>query len=555
MINRKWWKEAIGYQIYPRSFLDTNGDGVGDLRGIINKLDYLESLNINLIWISPFYPSPLDDNGYDISDFTDVDPQLGTMDEFKELLTKAHAKGIHIIIDCVLNQTSDEHPWFIESRSNITNDKRDYYIWSKGKNNQAPTNWGSFFGGSAWKYDELTNEYYLKIFSDKMPDLNWSHPDLREEMANMIRFWLDLGVDGFRMDALAHLGKDMSLSNSDLPTDDNGIAYDWSKFSNRPQLYDYLRELNQKVFSHYDIMTIGEVGGGAKFPEAFQYTNPDNPAIDMVFNFDATWHNMSYGYEVLKPEKFHTNVVSLKRDLNYWIQNSQEHGIHPPMYWHNHDHPRVLSQYGSLEFHRESGSMLGMVLLSLPGTPFIYNGEEIGMSNVDYTNPDDFKDVSTRNFFKDHAHRLSMEEMMNHIRYTGRDNGHTPMQWSGNEHAGFSTTTPYLKLVSNYPEINVESQQKQPDSILNTYRTMAKIRKDNSELFAYGSFELVSASHPDLFIFRRTYQTSSVLLLANFRDYAVDYEIPTDLPVIFHNYEQLDSTTLQPFECILFKES
>ncbi|NLC06094.1 MAG: alpha-glucosidase [Erysipelothrix sp.] len=552
---RKWWKEAIGYQIYPRSYLDTNHDGIGDIRGIIDKLDYIESLNVNLVWISPFYPSPLDDNGYDISDFKGVDPQLGTLEEVKELIEKAHAKGIRIILDCVLNQSSDEHPWFIESRSSKNNEKRDYYIWAQGKDNQPPNNWGSFFGESAWKYDKLTDEYYLKIFSDKMPDLNWSNPTLRQEMADIIRFWLDLGIDGFRMDAIAHLGKDMTLTDSTLESDERGIAYDWSKFSNRPQLFDYLQELHQKVFSHYDIVTIGEVGGGAKFPEGYKYTNPQNPSIDMVFNFDHTWHNMPYGYEVLTPEKFNTNVIALKEDLDYWIQNSQKHNIHPPMYWLNHDHPRVLSQYGSLDYHRESGSMLGMVLLSLPGTPFIYNGEEIGMTNVDYTNPKDFKDVNTRNYFKNNAHRLTIEQMMNHMRYTGRDNGHTPMQWNANQHAGFSTTTPYLKLVSNYTTINVQDQENKEKSILNTYRTMAKIRKDNIQLFAYGTFELIDAKHPDLFIFKRQFNQEKYILIANFRDYEVPYQLPKYQEVTFHNYDNLANAKLRPYEAILLKES
>lgn len=553
----KWWHTAIGYQIYIRSYYDTNNDGMGDIRGIIEKLDYIASLNVNLIWITPFYPSPLDDNGYDISDFQDVDPQLGTLDDIKELITKAHDKGIRIIIDCVLNQSSDEHSWFVESRKDTTNTKRDYYIWAKGTvdsegNQLPPNNWGSFFGGSAWTYDKETEEYYLRIFSEKMPDLNWSNPKLRQAMADAINYWCDLGIDGFRMDAIAHLGKDMSLSDSPLP-EENGIAYDWSKFSNRPQLYTYLQELYQKSFKHYDIVTIGEVGGGAKIEEAAKYINHQNPAIDMVFNFDTTWHNMPYGYEVLKPEKFHVDVIGLKRDFNYWFNESKKRNIHTPVYWHNHDHPRLLSQYGDINFHRESGTMLGMVLLTFPGTPFIYNGEEIGMTNVDYTDPKDFKDVNTRTFFKNNAHRLTMDQMMNHMRYAGRDSGHTPMQWSAEKHAGFSTTNPYLKVVGNYKEINVAKQDKDPNSILNTYRTMAHIRHNHPETLVYGDFKLIQPDHPDLFIYERTSDKETFQIIANFRDRNILHQIPIDEEIIAHNYQDTDPNNLRPFECYIIK--
>lgn len=547
-MDRRWWQSAIGYQIYPRSFYDTNHDGMGDLRGIIEKLDYIKSLNVTCLWISPFYPSPLDDNGYDISDFRGVDPQLGSLEDFKELLDKAHQRGIRILLDCVLNQTSDEHPWFMEARHSVESNKRDYYIWGKGQNGNPPNNWGSFFGGSAWEYDEGSEEYYLKIFSKKMPDLNWSNKLVQQEMEEMVRYWLDMGVDGFRMDAISHLGKDMSLSNSELEEKD-GIAYDWSKFSNRDQLYEYLHSLHKNVLRHYDIVTIGEVGGGAKFNDALRYVNKERPTIDMVFNFDTTWHNIPYGYEVLVPQKFEVDVISLKRDMEYWVTNSQKHNIHPPVYWHNHDHPRALSQYGSLEFHRESGTMLGMVLLTLPGTPFIYNGEEIGMTNIDYTNPEDFKDVNSRNFFELNKNRLSMDEMMNHMRYTGRDSGHLPMQWSDDEHAGFSSQKPYLKIVQSYKSVNVAKQENDPNSILNMYRQMAKLRLENPEDFVFSDFVVIDKEHPDVF----TYERGNFLVISNWRDREVPYKFDETLEVIAHNYQDTLINTLRPYECLVVK--
>lgn len=538
----QWVKESVGYEIYPRSFYDGNGDGMGDIQGIIKKLDYLSDLGINLIWIGPFYPSPLDDNGYDVSDFMNVDPQLGTLADIKQLIQKAHQLGIRVMFDFVMNQTSDEHPWFIESCQNKNSEKRDYYIWQKGKSqNRPPTNWGSFFGGSAWKYDKQSDEYYMKIFSDKMPDLNWSNPKVRFEMGKVAKFWLDLGVDGFRMDAIAHLARDMKFVDSKKKKID-GVVGDWSKFSNRKELYTYLKQLHQEVFSQYNCLTIGEVGGGAKIKDALKYI----PSIDMVFNFDACW--------CLTADN-KVDVMRLKNTINYWITNSLKHGIYLPQYWLNHDHPRVMSQYGSQKYFKESGKALALLLLSLYGLPFIYNGEEIGMQNALYDKLSDFKDVSSQNYIKLNAHRLSEQEMLNHLRNNSRDHGHLPMQWTSEKYAGFSVKEPYLKVNLDYQKVNVAQQLQDKDSILNFYRQMIQLRLNSkwSEVLQSGDFELIESQHPQIFGFRRKLNNRSLLVLVNLSEQDTTYSV-AEGEIIISNIDSHKPHSLGAYEGIIMRE-
>lgn len=521
-----WINQSVGYEIYPRSFYDSDGDGLGDIRGIIEKLDYLNNLGVNLLWIGPFYPSPLDDNGYDVSDFTDVDTRLGSLEDIKELIDKCHQRDIRIIFDYVMNQTSDEHPWFIESKSSEENDKRDYYIWSN-----KPNNWGSFFGGSAWNYSEESDSYYLKIFSDKMPDLNWSNENTRKAMFDVAKFWLDLGCDGFRMDAIAHLGKDMTLSDSEKELE-KGIAYDWSKFSNRDQLYDYLAELKSSVLEKYDCITIGEVGGGAKLSDAFRYTK----SIDMVFNFDACW--------CLNQDKS-VDVVELKRVINYWTKGMIEKGQILPQYWLNHDHPRVMSQYGNEDEPNLSGKMLATILLFLYGVPFIYNGEEIGMTNAKYTDLADFKDVSSQNFIKMNRDEKTDEELLEVLHHSMRDHGHLPMQWSDKEHAGFSTNKPYLKINSDYQTVNVESQLDDPNSLLNYYKQAIKTRLAH-EVFMLGDFELIDPNHDKVFAYKRTYNDVTAYIICNMTNQDVEFESFKG-EVLLSNYQD-EKEMLRPYE-------
>ena len=560
-MSNEWWKKEIAYQIYPKSFKDSNGDGIGDLRGIIEKLDYLEDLGVTLLWLCPIYKSPMDDNGYDVSDFFDVDPVFGTLDDARQLIAEAHKRDIKVVLDLVLNHTSDEHAWFMESRSSVDNPKRDYYIWQKGKVDQdgtllPPNNWGSFFEGSAWNYDKQTNEYYMKIFSNKMPDLNWDNPKLREEMYHVARYWLDLGVDGFRVDAIAHLARDLSFEDSPLPLTIHGVAPDWSKFSNRPELFTYINEFHDKVLSQYDCMTVGEVGGGAKLEAGLGYAAYDARAFNMAFNFDHCWEVN----RVLDPEtskmKNVTRVKDLKRIFNYWIEGMNQKGW-LPQYWLNHDHPRVISQYGDpVHYHRESGSMLGSVLLTLPGTPFIYNGEEIGMTNVDYTDVNDFNDVWVKNNVKKLLEHDTMENVMDQLRRTSRDNARTPMQWSSAPYAGFSKVKPVQKEISNYTEINVEKQRSEPNSILKAYQKLIHLRRfsEYSDVLVFGQFELVQAEHEDVFAYDRYNENKRVRIIANFRPFTVKFDTPEG-KTIFTNYERDYSVGLElkPFEVIIIE--
>lgn len=558
-MEKNWWHTSVGYQIYPRSFYDSNHDGIGDLCGIIEKLDYLNELGVNLLWICPFYKSPMDDNGYDVSDYYQVDPVFGSFEDAKELIEKAKQRGIRIILDLVMNQTSDEHPWFVESRSSLDNPKRDFYIWKDPKYNEdgiriPPNNWASFFGGTCWNFDETTGQYYMKIFSDKMPDLNWENEAMRTAMYDMASFWLDLGVDGFRIDAIAHLAKDLSFEDSEMALNEDGVAPDWKKFSNRPRLFEYLHEFNEQVLSKYDIVTIGEVGGGADVEDAKNYAGYDTQGFNMVFNFDHCWHNGAWDDFGRTYGKLNVDVVSLKTRMDYWIQGSFDN-MWIPHYWLNHDHPRVMSQYGDPDhYHRESGSMLGMILLSLPGTPFIYNGEEIGMTNVDYTNAYDFRDVWVKNFLIEASKRTPIEQLMNHLRRTSRDNARTPMQWNAQLHGGFTQGKPHQKSVSNYSRINVESQINVPNSIFGMYKAMIKLRlnSDYTQTLVYGDFNLIEREDTQLYAFKRQGE-KTLLFIANFSDQIKDVShLDLSGHVVINNYDDL-TQTLQPYQAILIE--
>lgn len=568
MINQlKWWQKAVGYQIYPASFYDTNGDGIGDLPGIIAKLDYLQDLGIDLIWVCPFFKSPRDDNGYDISDYFSVDPVFGQTSDMKLLIDEAHKRNIKVIFDFVLNHTSDEHPWFIESRKDETNPKRDFYIWRKGSITKEgkrlpPNNWRGFFSDSAWAYDHLTDSYYMKIFSKKMPDLNWENPKVRMAIFDVAKFYLDLGVDGFRLDAIAHLARDTSFQSSTLPTESDGTVLDYLKFSNLPRMFDYLAEFKQEVLSKYDCVTVGEVGGGVSPEQSLRYSGFVDGAINMVFNFDTAWENGAYASEGKSDKEVVTNVVGMKNNFRRWFDGCYQKSW-LPLYWDNHDHPRVLSQYGSVKYRNESAKMLAMVLLFMYGTPFLFNGEEIGMSNVVYENLEDFKDVSDQNFIKEGRHRFASDlAMAKYLQRTSRTNGHAPMQWNDRENAGFSTGTPWLKMNPNYPEVNVETQLKDPNSILHFYKQAIELRKkkDILHLTVATPFSLVDAQHPDVFAYTHLSLDDGLLVIANFRAYEVSFQ--TDYlkdikEVVLANYPDLEinGTTIKlpPFGALLLR--
>lgn len=558
---REWWKEAIGYEIYPSSFYDTNNDGIGDLRGIINKLDYLESLGIDLLWICPFFVSPFDDCGYDVKDFLHVDPRFGTDEDIRELIDKAHQKGMKVIIDFVMNHTSDEHPWFVDA-CNGDEDKKDYYIWQKGKLDKTgsllpPNNWSGFFNDSAWCRLKNSDDFYLKIFSKKMPDLNWENETLRNDMFAIAKAWLDTGIDGFRMDAIAHLAKDLTFMDSKENINESGLAEDWSKFSNLPRLFYYLKEFKEKVLKCYDCVTIGEVGGGVTPRNALKYVNYNSGPFNMVFNFDHVWVHGSYGNE-FNDDELICDVVKLKEVFHNWIQTYGDYAWYP-VYWLNHDHPRVLSQYGDVEYRKESAKMLAMVLLFMGGTPFIYNGEEIGMSNVTYTDLNDFKDVSAQNFIANSKDKLSEEEILTYLRKANRVNARTPMQWNDKRHAGFSKVKPFLKVNDNYKEVNVEQQLNDPDSILNFYKKMIKLRKTKyQDVVLDGNLRFVDMENEDVFAYCKYTDSMKIAVVANFRNHDVDFTFDFKIKnIVEKNYSDIrfnkQNIKLRPFECVLFE--
>ncbi len=553
----KWYKEAIGYEIYPFSFMDANGDGYGDLRGVIDKLDYLEKLGIGLIWLCPIFDSPLEDFGYDVSDFYRVNPLLGTNEDLKELIDQAHGKGIRVIIDLVLNHVSSEHEWFKKAVKEPGGPFHDYFIFRKpviknGKR-QPPNNWMGFFSESVWTYVPDLDEYYFHLFSEHMPDLNWENPLLREEMYRVARHYLDMGVDGFRMDAIAHLAKDTSF----IDADGGDLVLDTSKFSNRERLFDYLAEFKQEVTDRYeDILTVGEVGGEVSTDGAIRYADRRSGSLTMVFNFDTCWENGAYGSVWKADDEITTNVVNLKALLKKWYEKC--HGCcDMPLYWMNHDHPRVVSQYGSMKYHDRSAKMLATVLLFLYGTPFLYQGEELGMTNVDYEKAEDFSaDVGSWNFVKSHP-EIPNDVILRFLRRTSRLNARTPMQWTGGAYAGFSCVPPYIPVNGNCRLINAETQEKDPDSVLNYYRKAVALRKALNGFVVNGKLRFLKERDPDLMIYTHRLGKEAVTVIANFREEERTVRIRSGQECLLSNAPftiEDGKVKIPPFACFLLKK-
>lgn len=562
---RKWWKEAVAYQIYPKSFNDTNGDGIGDLRGIIEKLDYLADLGVNVLWLCPIYTSPMDDNGYDISDFYNIAPEYGTIEDAKELLHEAKKRGIHIVLDLVLNHTSDEHPWFIEARSSKDNPYRDYYIWREGKtdkegNEIEPTNWASFFTPSCWEKDETTGEYYMHIFSKKMPDLNWSNDEMRQELYKMAQWWLGLGVDGFRVDAISHIEKDWTFTDSTLE-EDGQYKKDWAKFSNHPKVNTFLKEFNQNVLSKYDVFAVGELGGGPAIQDGLNYAGYDSNELNMAFTFEHCWLNN--GFDCLEEDwENKVDLVGLKEVFNTW-QTGLFGKAWNPLYWLNHDHPRVLSQYGHTgEYRNESAKMLGTALLFMWGTPFIYNGEEIGMTNANYENFSDYRDVATVELIKRMQEEGYSDERIHHyINVTTRDNARTPMQWDDTANAGFSTGTPWINVNKNYTEVNVASQLQDEQSIFHHYRKAIALRRHSEykDVIVYGQYTLLCPEHETVYAYTREFEGKKILVVCNFFEEPTSIKLPkmTIVETLLSNYDiqegNVTNLHLRPYEAIVFE--
>ena len=505
-VRERWWKEAVAYQVYPRSFKDSNGDGIGDLNGVTEKLDYLKDLGIDLIWICPMYRSPNDDNGYDISDYQAIMDEFGTMEDFDRLLEETHARGMRLILDLVVNHTSDEHPWFLESRASKTSPKRDWYIWRDGKNGAEPNNWESIFSGSAWEHDDTTGQYFMHLFSRKQPDLNWENHEMRTAVYDMMRWWLDKGIDGFRIDAISHLKKEPTLA--DVPNPEN-LPYAPSMVShlNYDGLLDYVDDICGNVFNHYDIVTVGEMNG-LDASHAEEWVGGNRGRLNMVFQFEHVrlWEPQAG----LRP----TPAV-LKKIFTSWQEALEGKGWNA-LYVENHDVTRIASRWGDTEHHwRESATCIAAMYFLMQGTPFIYQGQEIGMTNTRFASLADFDDVSAKNKAKD-LQRMGMSEaeIIEFLTRTGRDNSRTPMQWDSSPYAGFSTHEPWLKVNPNFEMINVENQLHDPQSVLNFYRQMIHLRKREKAL-VYGRYDLLLDDHEQIYAYSRLYGDERFVVLCN----------------------------------------
>jgi alpha-glucosidase len=518
-MKKLWWKEAVAYQVYPRSFMDSNGDGIGDIQGIISKLEYLKDLGIDVIWVSPMFESPNDDNGYDISDYQEIMAEFGKMADFDQLLEETHRLGMKLILDLVINHTSDEHPWFIESRSSKESPKRDWYIWRDGKDGKEPNNWESIFSGSAWEYDKQTDQYFMHIFSRKQPDLNWENPEVRNSLYDMVNWWLDKGIDGFRVDAISHIKKEEGLE--DMPNPE-GLKYVscFDKMMNVDGIHTFLDELKKETFSKYDIMTVGEANGVTveDASDLEDWVGEEKGKFNMVFQFE---HLALWDAEAEKE----LDIVELKDVLTRWQKGLENKGWNA-LFIENHDKARVVSTWGNdKEYWRESATSFGAMYFLMQGTPFIYQGQEIGMTNVQFDSIDDYDDVSAKNMYRlKRAEGVPHEEIMEIIWASGRDNSRTPMQWSENTNAGFTTGSPWLKVNPNYSKINVANQLQDPGSILNFYKKMVQLKKSN-EVFTYGTYELLLAEDPQVYVYSRTLVKEKVIVISNLTKKPAEIEL------------------------------
>lgn len=551
-----WWREGIVYQIYPRSFLDSNGDGVGDLKGIIKKLDYLRDLGIDIIWLNPVYESPNDDNGYDISDYRDIMKELGTMKDWEDLLSGIHARDMRLIMDLVVNHTSDEHPWFIESRSSKDNRYRDYYIWRPGNNGGEPNNWVSYFSGSAWEYDELSGEYYLHLFTKKQPDLNWENPNVRSEIYDIMRWWLNKGIDGFRMDVITMISKDPALPS--VEPVEPGVYVDGSRYyANGPRIHEYLGEMKREVLDGRDVMTVGEAANVT--PElALDYVGGEEPELDMLFQFELMDVDRGPGGRFdYAPWK----LTDIKGIIEKWQRTLHGRGWNSN-YLMNHDQPRSVSRFGDDGTCRvESAKLLVTMTMTLEGTPYIYQGEEIGMTNAAFTSIGDYRDVEILNHYRENIGRgIPEDDLLAGYRKRGRDNSRTPMQWDSSANAGFSTGNPWIAVNPNYRDINVARDLASGDSVIRYVRALIKLRKERDDLI-YGAFTLLDPENPHTFCYLREGNGGTFLVTLNFssesRDISMEQEHSSSWELLLCNYNCREASGVQdplrPWESRIFQ--
>ena len=547
---RAWWKEAVIYQIYPRSFQDSNGDGIGDLNGITMHLDYLKKLGIDVIWLSPVYKSPNDDNGYDISDYRDIMTEFGTMEDFDRMLAAAHERGIKIVMDLVVNHSSDEHKWFIESRKSKDNPYRDYYIWKDPKDGHEPTNWGSNFSGSAWKFDETTGQYYLHLFSEKQPDLNWENPKVRDEVYDMMTWWCDKGIDGFRMDVISMISKVQSYPDGEVFDGVYGNANPY--VCNGPRVHEFLQEMNRRVLSRYDIMTVGEAAG-VTVDEAKRYANNEGTELNMVFHFEHT-DGSSNSESVIGKWTVNPPRLSYVRGiLNKW-QTELEGKAWGSLYWDNHDQPRAVSRFGndSKEWREISAKMLATVLHMQKGTPYIYQGEEFGMTNTHFDSIDDCRDIEEINAYQQYVvdHKLvDSETMLRCFDTIARDNARTPVQWNDSPNAGFTTGTPWINVNPNYTEINADAALADPNSVFYYYQKLISLRH-TTPIVVYGTFRPLLESSEVIYAYERELDGKVLTVAANWTDKEQECTLFDDLggEELISNYESHKDGVLQPYE-------
>lgn len=564
-MNKTWWKESVVYQIYPRSFQDSNGDGIGDLHGIIQRLDYLKELGVDVVWLSPVYKSPNDDNGYDVSDYQDIMDEFGTLADWDELLAEMHKRDIKLMMDLVVNHTSDEHPWFVESRKSKDNPYRDFYIWRPEKDGREPNNWRSHFSGSAWQYDEATDEYFLHLFTKKQPDLNWENPKVREEVYKMMDWWLGKGIDGFRMDVINMISKVPGLPDAPVTNNDR-YQYGGQYFCNGPRMMEFLTEMKQKVLSKYDIMTVGETPN-VSTQDALTIANEDTGALSMVFQFE----HMSIDSKEADGEGSRRSVtrwdlLDLKEVMTRW-QKDLEGRAWNSIYLTNHDQPRSVSRFGNdRQFRVESAKLLATFIHMQQGTPYIYQGEEIGMTNVAFESIDDYRDVETLNMYKEMVHEKGVDpaDMLKIIHAKSRDNARTPMQWDDSAQAGFTSGTPWIKVNPNYKEINVAQALADKDSVFYYYQKLIQLRKENL-IIVYGNYDLILDSHEDIYAFTRTLDDDRLLIILNFSDKTPEFNLPenitystSDLLISNYNVDSPDDIhkfALRPYEARVYRLS
>lgn len=556
-MEKKWWKESVVYQIYPKSFKDSNGDGIGDIKGIIEKLDYLKELGVNVLWISPMLESPQDDNGYDISDYRRIYEDYGTMEDYEEMLSEAHKRDIKVLMDLVVNHTSDEHNWFIESRKSKDNPYRDYYIWKDPVNGKEPNNWGGVFGGSAWEYDEKTQMYYLHLFSKKQPDLNWENEKVRREVYDMMTFWCEKGIDGFRMDVISMISKNQAFPDGEVK---NGLYGDFNPYCvHGPRIHEFLQEMNKEVLSRYDIMTVGETSG-VTIEEAQKYAGEDRNELNMVFQFEHV-EDACCDHGKWTTAKF--NFRDFKKTMIKWQEELQGKAWNS-LFLGNHDQPRSVSRFGNDNpaYRETSAKMLATCLHMMQGTPYVYQGEELGMTNAYFDKLEDYRDIESINFFTEltEAGIMTPEYMMKCLMLRSRDNARTPMQWNDSAQGGFTSGKPWIRINSNYKEINAAQQLGDPASVFHYYQKLIRLRKEK-DIIVYGDFEALYRDDDKIFAYTRKLDQTKLLTVCNFSDQNAEMDIPEEFAGAQCLITNLGRTVfdrnfvLRPYEAfVLYKE-